>query len=350
MAGGGTGGHVIPALAVARELRQRGHVVFFVGTDRGIEAKLVPAEGFELKKIDIGGLSRVGLRQKLSTLWQLPFTTLHCGPFVRDASAVFSMGGYVAGPPVMAALLRRVPVVVMEPNAVPGFTNRAIGRFVSRALISFPETAAYFPKGRTETTGLPVREEFYRIAPKPRGGALNLLITGGSQGSRTLNRAGSQSWRLFRKAGLPVKIVHQSGPGGFEQLREEFSRSGLEGEVVPFITDMPAAFAGADLVVCRSGAGAVSELAAAGKPSILSPFPFAADDHQTRNAEAMERAGAARLVRDAEMNGEKLVAVVAELAGSSGALERMGEAARRFARPGAARRAAEILEEVARAA
>jgi UDP-N-acetylglucosamine--N-acetylmuramyl-(pentapeptide) pyrophosphoryl-undecaprenol N-acetylglucosamine transferase len=260
------------------------------------------------------------------------------------------MGGYVAGPPVMAALLRRVPVVVMEPNAVPGFTNRVIGRFVSRALISFPETAAYFPKGRAETTGLPVREEFFRIVSKPRGGSLNLLITGGSQGSRTLNQAGSESWPLFRKAGLKVRIVHQSGPRGFEQLREEFSRSGLEGEVVPFIADMPAAFAAADLVVCRSGAGAVSELAAAGKPAILAPFPFAADDHQTRNAEAIERAGAARLVPDDQMNGEKLVAVAAELAGSSGALERMGEAARRFARPGAARRAAEILEEVAGAA
>jgi UDP-N-acetylglucosamine--N-acetylmuramyl-(pentapeptide) pyrophosphoryl-undecaprenol N-acetylglucosamine transferase len=144
-----------------------------------------------------------------------------------------------------------------------------------------------------------------------------------------------------------VRIVHQSGAGEAERLREEFLRSGLEGEVVPFIADMPAAFAAADLVVCRSGAGAVSELAAAGKPAILAPFPFAADDHQTRNAEALERAGAARLVPDDQMNGGKLVAVVAELAGSAGALERMGEAARRFARPGAARRAAEILEEVA---
>ena len=350
MAGGGTGGHVIPALAVARELRQRGHRVFFVGTERGLEAKLVPAEGFELMKIDIGGLNRVGLRRKLATLIQLPFTTLGCSRLVRGVSAVFSMGGYVAGPPVMAALLRRVPVVVMEPNAVPGFTNRAIGRFVSRALVSFSETAAYFPAGRAEITGLPVREEFFRIVPKPRSGTLNLLITGGSQGSRTLNQAGSESWPLFRKAGMKVRIVHQSGPGGFEQLREEFSRSGLEGEVAPFIADMPAAFAAADLVVCRSGAGAVSELAAAGKAAILAPFPFAADDHQTRNAEAIERAGAARLVPDDQMNGEKLVAVVAELAGSSGVLERMGEAARRFARPGAARRAAEILEEVAGAA
>jgi UDP-N-acetylglucosamine--N-acetylmuramyl-(pentapeptide) pyrophosphoryl-undecaprenol N-acetylglucosamine transferase len=346
MAGGGTGGHVIPALAVARELRARGHEVFFVGTDRGLEATLVPAEGFELRKIDIGGLNRVGLKQKIATMVKLPFGTLGCLRF--RASAVFSMGGYVAGPPVMAALLRRVPVVVMEPNAVPGFTHRAIGRRVARALISFPEAARWFPSGRTEITGLPVRDEFFRIPPKPRSEVFEILITGGSQGSRTLNQAGRQSWPLFRQVGFPVRIVHQSGAAGFEALREEFARSGVGGEVVPFIADMAAAFREADLVICRSGAGTVSELAAAGKPSILAPFPFAADDHQTRNAQAMERAGAARLVRDAEMNGEKLFALVRELAGDSETLALMGAAARQFAKPGAARRVAEILEELAR--
>jgi UDP-N-acetylglucosamine--N-acetylmuramyl-(pentapeptide) pyrophosphoryl-undecaprenol N-acetylglucosamine transferase len=349
MAGGGTGGHVIPALAVARELRRRGHEPFFVGTDRGLESKLVPAEGFELKRIAIGGLNRVGFQQRVTTLARLPFTTLGCGRLVAESSAVFSMGGYAAGPPVMAALLRGVPVVIMEPNAVPGFTNRVIGRFVSHALISFPETARYFRKGRTELTGLPVREEFFRIPPRlpstPRGPELNILVTGGSQGSRTLNRAGRESWPLFRKAGFPVRIVHQSGPAGFEELREAFAQSGLVGEVVPFISDMPEAFRNADLIVCRSGAGAVSEVAAAGKPSILVPFPFATNDHQTRNAEALERGGAARMVRDAELSGEKLFALATELAEK---LTEMGEAARKFAHPGAAVRAADILEQVAR--
>jgi UDP-N-acetylglucosamine--N-acetylmuramyl-(pentapeptide) pyrophosphoryl-undecaprenol N-acetylglucosamine transferase len=235
----------------------------------------------------------------------------------------------------------------MEPNAVPGFSNRIISRFVSRALVSFPETAAYFPEGRTEITGLPVREEFFEIVPRTRGDVLNVLITGGSQGSRTLNQAARQSWPLFRNQGFPVRIVHQTGAAAFEQIRDEFARSGLAGEVVRFITDMPAAFAAADLIVCRSGAGTVSELAASGRPSILVPFPFAADDHQTRNAEAMERGGAARLVRDRELTGEKLVASVMELASQSGALERMGAAARALARPGAAARAADILEETA---
>ena len=348
MAGGGTGVHVIPALAVARELGSRGHQVFFVGTDRGLEGKLVPAAGFELKRISIGALNRVRITQKFATLIRLPLVTARCAPLLRSASAVFSMGGYVAGPPVMAALLRRVPVVVMEPNAVPGFTNRVIGRFVSRALLSFPETARYFPQGRTELTGLPVREEFFRIAPKPRGSVLQVLITGGSQGSRTLNRAARESWPLFRNSGFPLRIVHQSGAAEFDTLHEAFSKAGLEGEVVPFVSDMPAAFRAADLVVSRSGAGAVSELAAAGKPSILVPFPFAADDHQTRNAEAMERGGAARLVRDQEMNGEALVSLVRELAEAPERLEGMAQAARRFAHPGAARIAADILEQVAR--
>jgi UDP-N-acetylglucosamine--N-acetylmuramyl-(pentapeptide) pyrophosphoryl-undecaprenol N-acetylglucosamine transferase len=345
MAGGGTGGHVIPGLAVAAELRARGHQVSFVGTEFGMEARLVPAAGFDLQKIRIGGLNRVGLRQTLVTLGRLPLATVSSDRCVRGAAAVFSMGGYVAGPPVLAALFRRVPVVVMEPNAVPGFTNRSISRMVARALVSFPETAGFFPRGRTEVTGLPVREEFFHLQPKVLEPQLHLLITGGSQGSRTLNHSALQSWPLFRKAGFPIRITHQTGINGFAEIRDAFASSGIEGEVVPFLSDMPAAFAAADLVVCRAGAGAVSELAAAGKPSILVPFPFAADDHQTQNAQAMERGGAARLVRDAEMTGEKLFETVSRLIAD---LARMGEAARQFAKPGAAKRAADVLEEVAR--
>ena len=342
MAGGGTAGHVIPALAVARELTGRGHQVFFVGTERGMENRLVPAAGFELRKIEIGGLNRVGVAQKLVTLARLPFVTMGSLKFAGEADAVFSMGGYVAGPPVIAALLRRRPVVVMEPNAVPGFTNRRIARFVARAVVNFPETARFFPKGRTEVTGMPVREEFFRIRPRERGDTLHLLVTGGSQGSRALNRVLRQSWPIFLHRGLRVRIVHQTGLAEFEAVRDAFAETGLEGEVVPFLTDMPGAFAEADIAVCRSGAGTVSELAAAGKPSILVPFPFAADDHQARNAEAMEQAGAARMVSESEINGERLVRLLEELSGS---LERMGQAARRLARPGAAARAAEILEE-----
>ena len=346
MAGGGTGGHVIPAIAVAQELARRGHQVFFVGTVRGMEGKLVPDAGFELRPIEIGGLNRVGLAQKLATLARLPFVTAGCFRHVAEADAVFSMGGYVAGPPVLAALARRKPVVVMEPNAIPGFTNRRIARFVARAAVNFPETARFFPRGRTEVTGMPVRDAFFRIAPRRRGTVLQVLVTGGSQGSRTLNRALGQCWPVLRHRGTRVRIVHQTGAADYESVRAAFAMSGVDGEVAPFIRDMPGAFAQADLVICRSGAGTVSELAAAGKPSILVPFPFAADDHQTRNAEAMAGAGAARMVADRDCNGERLANTIEEVGGN---LERMGEAAKRLARPGAAVRAAEILEEEARA-
>jgi UDP-N-acetylglucosamine--N-acetylmuramyl-(pentapeptide) pyrophosphoryl-undecaprenol N-acetylglucosamine transferase len=349
MAGGGTGGHVIPALAVARELRSRGHSPFFVGTRHGIEARLVPADGFPIEWIEIGGLKRVGAAQTLRTLWQLPRSVARALRILgeRRPAAVFSMGGYAAGPVMLAAWLRRVPMVLMEPNAVVGMTNRWMGRLVERALISFPESESQLPRGKTEATGLPVREEFFSLAAKPRGAVLNLLVTGGSRGSERLNRAARESWPLFHQSGFPVRFVLQSGQQQHAALAREFAAAGPEGEVVPFVENMPVAFASADLIVCRSGAGAVAELAAAGKPAILVPFPFAADQHQLRNAEAFERAGAARLIHDPELDGERLYREVAALASEAGLLERMGQAARAFARPRAAQRAADILEELA---
>ena len=343
MAGGGTGGHVIPALAVARELQLRGHAPFFVGTRHGLEAKLVSDAEFPIEWIDIGGLKGLGARKKLRTLWQLPPSVVSAWRLLRrrHAAAIFSMGGYVAGPVMLAAWLARIPIVIMEPNAMPGFTSRSMGRLVARALVSFPESVPYFRRGRTELTGLPVREAFFRIPPSPRGDIFTVLVTGGSQGSRTLNRAVAESWPLFRDARFPIRFLHQTGPGPQPEI------AGFPGTIVPFIDDMPAAFAAADLVVCRSGAGAVAELAAAGKPAILVPFPFAADQHQLRNAEAFARAGAARLVPDAGMNGPRLFEEIVALASSAGSLQRMGQAARSLAHAGAAARAAEILEEVA---
>ena len=344
MAGGGTGGHVVPALAVARELRARGHSVRFIGTRRGMEAKLVPAEHFPIEWIEIGGLKRVGLRKTLSTLAELPSSIWQAARMLDRAqpTAIFSMGGYVAGPVLLAALWKRLPVVVMEPNAIPGFTHRRLARFVARALVSFQETARWFPEGRAEVTGLPVRAEFFAVPPKPRTGVLTVLITGGSQGSRTLNRAVEESWPLWPKGA--VRLLHQTGAAAYDEIAPRFRASGVEGEITAFLTDMPRAFAEADLVVSRSGMGAVSELAAAGRPSILVPFPAASDQHQLRNAEAFEKAGAARLVPDAEMTGARLVEEVMRLASEPGKLEQMSEAARAVARPGAAQRAADVLE------
>jgi UDP-N-acetylglucosamine--N-acetylmuramyl-(pentapeptide) pyrophosphoryl-undecaprenol N-acetylglucosamine transferase len=347
MAGGGTGGHVLPALAVARELRTRGNQVCFVGVERGMEAKLVPAENFPIEWIEIGGLNRVGIRQKLATLGELPFSVWQAARILDRAAptAVFSMGGYVAGPVLLAAIWKRIPIVIMEPNAIPGFTHRHLARFVSRALVSFAEAGRWFPEGRTEVTGMPIREDFFAIPTKPRGSVVTLLITGGSQGSRTLNRASEESWPLWDRA--RIRLIHQIGSRMYSELAPRFNESGMPGEVAEFLIDMPRAFSEADLVVSRAGMGAVSELAAAGKPSILVPLPGASDQHQLKNAQAFERGGAARLVLDRDMNGPRLVEEVMQLIESPGLLEEMSEAARAFAKPEAARRAADVLESLA---
>ena len=348
MAGGGTGGHVMPGLAVARELRERGHNARFIGTERGMEAKLAPAAQFPIDWIQIGGLKRVGLKQTLATLGALPFSLWDAARLLdrHKPSAVFSTGGYVAGPVLLAALWKRIPVVVMEPNAVPGFTHRRLARYVAKALVSFEETARWFPSGRTEVTGMPIRQEFFDLPAKPREQKLTVLITGGSQGSRRLNLAAEASWPLWNPG--EVQFIHQAGKFSYDEFRPKFEAAGVEGEIVPFFDNMPCAFSRADLIVSRSGMSTVSEIAASGKPSILVPLPTASDQHQLRNAEAMAAAGASRLVLDAEMTGERLVKEVRELAASPSALENMGSAARKFARPGAAWRAAEILESFAK--
>jgi UDP-N-acetylglucosamine--N-acetylmuramyl-(pentapeptide) pyrophosphoryl-undecaprenol N-acetylglucosamine transferase len=348
MAGGGTGGHVIPALAVARELRRRGHHPFFIGTRRGHEARLVPQAGFPIEWIAIGGFNRVSLARRLQTLWQLPLSLLRVIVLFlrRRPGAVFSMGGYVAAPVTVTAALFGVPIVLMEPNAIPGLANRRIGRFVRKALINFPETADYFPSGVSEATGVPVREEFFRIEPAQHE-RFTLLVTGGSQGSRTLNNAMRASWPLFAPMRDRLRILHQTGPATHAQLAKEFAATGLTGEVTAFITDMPQAFAEADLVVSRSGASTVSELAAAGRAAVLVPFPYAADNHQLRNAEAFARTGAGIVVEDAQFTGERLFTEVSALMSDRERLRAMGSAAREFARPNAAARAAEIIEEVA---
>ena len=352
MAGGGTGGHVIPSLAVAAELRRMGHEAVFVGTRRGMEATIVPRAGYEIEWIEIGGLQRVGWQQTAKTLWQLPASVWKSWRVLKKkrAAAVFSMGGYVAAPVMLAAAMGRVPVVVMEPNALPGLVARKMGGRVKRALLAFEEAKRYFPAGVTEMTGLPVREEFFALPEREPGAALSVLVTGGSRGSKALNQAARESWKHFRQGGTAVRFVLQCGADQYEALAREFNETRLDGAVTAFIHDMPRAYGEADIVVSRSGAGAVSELAAAGKPSILVPFPFAADDHQRHNAEAMGRAGAALVFSESEWTGERLYGTVAELSAQRERLRVMGRAARQQAKPGAAKRAAEILLEIARRA
>ena len=235
------------------------------------------------------------------------------------------MGGYVAGPPVLAALMRGVPVVVMEPNAVPGVTNRWIARWVRRALISFEETARFFPPDRTELTGLPVREEFFSVPAERAGRGVHGADYGRQPGLANAERSGAAELAAVPASRVcPCGSFIRPGPRCMRNWRAEFAETGLSGEVVPFIGDMPAAFAQADLIVCRSGAGAVSELAAAGKPSMLVPFPFAADEHQMKNAEAVGARGRGHAFARQRLDGAKFFETVARVAGRSAAIARDG--------------------------
>jgi UDP-N-acetylglucosamine--N-acetylmuramyl-(pentapeptide) pyrophosphoryl-undecaprenol N-acetylglucosamine transferase len=349
MCGGGTAGHVMPLLAVAEELRTRGQQPFFIGTQSGFEGRLVPERNFPFETVEIGGFQGVGLARQAKLLYQLPLAIAKCIASIRNKKPVacFSLGGYAAAPPVIAATLLGLPVVVMEPNAIPGMVNRWMGKFAYKAMLSFPQAAPYFPARAVEISGLPVRNEFFQIEPRPESPRLSVLITGGSQGSQTLNRAARQLWPLLAESKLDIRLVHQCGRKEERELQRDFAATGLSGTVSAFIQDMPQAFAEADLVVCRSGAGTVCELAAAGRPAILVPFPFAADDHQTRNAEAMAAAGAGLLVKDAGMTGESLFRLLRDFHADRVRLRQMAAQALALRKPGAAQRAANLLLEFA---
>lgn len=312
-----------------------------------MEAKLVPDAGFEIEFVHSAGLNRVGIRQQTQSLFSLPFGVATAGRLLQKfkPQAIFSMGGYVAGPIMLAAVAARYPLVVMEPNATPGFANRKVARYVYRALLGFEASRSWFPEARCEVTGLPVRPEFFALRTKAEG-PFTLLITGGSRGARKLNQAMRAAWSFLRTS--PIRIIHQTGGNEYEALARDFPKSGVSGEVMPFIADMAAAFATADLVLGRAGAGGVNEIAAAGMASILIPLPFAADDHQRRNAEALVQANAARMIADADLTGERLFQEVQDLSRSPAELAAMRQNVRRFAHPGAAERAADVLEEAAR--
>jgi UDP-N-acetylglucosamine--N-acetylmuramyl-(pentapeptide) pyrophosphoryl-undecaprenol N-acetylglucosamine transferase len=322
--------------------------MLFIGTKESIESRLVPEAGYDVEFIRIGGLNRVGFRKQLQSAAQLPASISAARRILKrfQPRAVFSTGGYVAGPVMIASILAGIPLIVMEANATPGLANRKVASRVYRALLAFESTRSWFPPSKCEVTGLPIRPEFFQVQPK-RNGTFTLLITGGSRGARTLNRAARESWELFRRSQSSVRIVHQAGTTEYEPLAHEFANAAVEGQITPFIGNMAEAFAQADLVVARAGAGSVNEIAAAGMPSILVPLPFAADDHQRRNAETFVAAGAARMILDGAMSGERLFREVEALKQNPAELELMRTRVRQFARPGAAQRAAEVMEEAA---
>jgi UDP-N-acetylglucosamine--N-acetylmuramyl-(pentapeptide) pyrophosphoryl-undecaprenol N-acetylglucosamine transferase len=349
LAGGGTGGHVIPALAIAQQLQKDYAAdVLFIGTARGIENRLVPAAGFSLRLVQVGALNRVSLKTRLKTIFDLPQAVWDSRRILSEfrPDVVIGVGGYASGPAMLAAALGRVPTLVFEPNFVPGFANRLVAPLVSGAAVHFAETGRFFR--RCELTGVPVREAFFQIANEnPEKAKLTLLVFGGSQGAHAINQVVMNSVAALRQRVPGIHIVHQTGERDYNDAQAAYANLGDSVEVYRFIDDMPGLFARAGLLICRSGASTVAEVTAAGKPAVFVPFPRAADDHQKRNAEALERAGAAIMLEESSLTNETLVEAVSSLFSEPSRLAKMGDAARKLSHPNAARDIAAMAARLA---
>jgi len=339
---------VIPALAIAQELRScyRAEVVF-VGTRRGIEARLVPAAGFELRLIEIGALNRVDLATRLKTMLDLPRALMTSADLIREfrPDVMIGVGGYASGPAMLTAALMSIPTLAFEPNVVPGFANRMLAPTIRAAAVHFPQTCHYFRN--CNVTGVPVRRDFFNVPPRPQGSRPTLLVFGGSQGAHAINRAVLDSLPKLMEAVPQIHIIHQTGEKDYAEAQTVYLSTMTSAEVSPFIDDMPGAFGRADLLVCRSGAITVAEVTAAGKPAVFIPLPTAADDHQRHNAATLANDGAARLLLQSELSAERLVSEIMGLLRDSAKLNAMAEAARGFAHPDAAAKIASLAARVA---
>jgi len=353
IAGGGTGGHVFPALAIAREWMSRGteREVVLVGTQRGIEMKLVPAAGLPLETLRVAGLKGKGgatLLKNLAMLWAGLADAF--GVLKRHKPAVaFGVGGYAAGPMLLAAWLRGIPNVVFEPNAEPGFTNKVLARLAKRIATGYPVSARAWGE-KAVVTGNPVRAEFFAIAPRKLEKPFHLLVTGGSQGALPINRAFMEASELLAQRKTEMHIVHQAGERDYNSVRAAYARHEMNAEVAPFLTNMAERFAWADVIVCRAGAITAAEVAAAGRAAIFIPFGKATDSHQLRNAQEMTKAGAGRLIAEPELNAERLTKEIFSLLDRPGDIETMGAKARSLAHPNAAREIVKLIEEAERQA
>ena len=347
IAGGGTGGHIIPALAVARELVSRyGAEILFVGTSRGLESRLVPDAGFKLELIEVGPLNRVSLATRLRTMAQLPLSVLACRRILRQfkPGMVFGVGGYASGPMMGAAILGGVPTMAFEPNAVPGMANRLVGKRVQAAAVNFPPAAKWFRNA--EVTGIPVRAEFFALSSPAADAPPRLLIFGGSQGARIFNTLMPQIAAALLDAVPGLTLLHQAGARHADATRAAYEASGADParwQVAAFLDNMAEQFASAHLVMARSGASTVAELAAAGKPSLLIPFAAAADNHQRSNAEVMVNAGAAVMLDESQLGQPRLlVETLRSLLADAPRLVVMAANARSQAHPAAAERIAQM--------
>ncbi len=346
VAGGGTGGHLFPGIAVVEELRRRNPdvKVLFVGTERGIEARVLPKLGEELRLMDVKPLLGRSPLQLLRNVSLLPVSAGQAAGALRSfkPQLVLGLGGYAAGPVLLLAAAMRIPTALLEQNAHVGLTNRLLARTVGRAYLTYPETAARFG-AKARVLGNPVRRSFveaaYLASHDPAGveaRARRILVLGGSQGARTLNELVPVALALAGVNAQNVSVLHQTGDGMVDEVRKRYRGLGIDAEVVPFIDDMARAYASASLVVARAGATTLAELCAIGKPSVLIPFPHAAEDHQAKNAFALERAGAALAIREEELSAEGLASQVRDLLRGTTRRRAMADAARKLGRPDAA--------------
>ncbi len=352
IAAGGTGGHIYPGIAVAKEITRRAPAseVRFVGTARGLENKLVPLAGFELSLIDSAGLKNVGLVARARGLLVLPKSFLAARSLIRTfrPEVVVGAGGYVSGPVVLTAALLKLPTLVMESNALPGWTNRVLARFVDKAAVSFDAALPYF-RGKAVVTGNPVRREFFEVETRQRQpGQFSLLVFGGSQGARAINEAMIAALPMLASVKDALLITHQTGAADFAKVSAGYDEAGWteRAGVRKYIDNMVAAFAGVDLVICRAGATTTAELIAAGKASIMIPFPLAADDHQRKNAEALVAARAGRMILQNDLSGERLAHEITMLASAPEEITAMEQAARKLARGDAAAAVVDMIEEM----
>ena len=344
VAGGGTGGHLYPGIAVARQLQadRPGTSVTFAGTARGIESRVVPREGFELDLIRSSGLKGKSIGARLRGASLLPLSALDAWRLLsrRKPDLVLGVGGYSSGPVVAMAALRGIPTLLLEQNAVPGLTNRLLAPLVRAAAVTYESTLPFF-RGKGFVAGNPVRAEFlrppdHRLDAAP-GAALRVLIFGGSQGAHAINVACVEAAPKLAASVTPLDITHQTGERDLEMVREGYERAGLRARVEPFLYEMDREMNEAGLVICRAGATTLAEVTAAGKPSVLIPLPTATDDHQRKNAEVLGGAGAAEVIDQRELSGNRLAVRVMALAADPQGRAAMGAAARRLARPDAAR-------------
>ena len=353
IAAGGTGGHIYPGIAVANEvmLRDETSEVLFVGTARGLEKKIVPENGYQLALINSAGLKNVGVMGKVRGLMVLPRSFVESRKILKefDPDVVVGAGGYVSGPVVMTAHFMGYPTLLMDSNALPGFTNRQLARFVDKAALSFEAALRFFGK-KGIVTGNPVRKQFFDVPERPPQAPISLLIFGGSQGARAINDAVIEALSLLKRTYRDgFNITHQTGENNFDEVRGKYQSNGLtNADVRPYISNMVEAFDRADIIICRAGATTCAEIAAAGKASIMIPFPGAADDHQRKNAEAMAVNGAAKMVLQSDLSGERLAAEIEQLVNNPETIVEIGRAARTMARRDAAEATVDLIEDLIR--